>query len=303
LKPRGSRKKAPGAGRLKVRGYLIHLTHYDPWWMKTKSEEKPFDLALGLEAVDELARQGFNALLVGVSDGVLFKSHPELAKPYSVPMEQLKELAARARARGLSVIPKLNFSKSEINGHDLWSRRPGAPWYEDFDSTAYFNKGFDCIDEIIEACGPERYFHIGMDEDHERSHRQYILATGILRKGLKKRGLTTVAWSDSSIGDGDAAEVHREKSRAAEKRIPTDVVRVLWNYRDVPAKEMKSLRKRGFVLWGAPGSDPGHVEKFREALLEAGGTGLVMTFWRPCRPENRGKMLEQIRTLGPLYGG
>jgi len=285
---------------LAVRGYLIHLTHYDPWWMKTKSEEKPFDMDLGLEAVDELGRRGFNTLFIGVSDGVRYASHPELAKPYSVPMDQLKKLSGRARSAGLTVIPKLNFSKSEINGHDFWSRRPGAPWYEEFDEPAYFKKGFDCIDEIIAACGPERFFHIGMDEDHERSVRQYILAMETLRKGLKERGLRTVTWSDSSIGYG-SAEVHQEKSQIAEKKISRDIVRILWNYQDVPVKEMKILRRRGFTLWGAPGRDPGHVEKFKKALLSEGGDGLVMTFWRPCRPENREKMLEQIKTLGPVY--
>jgi hypothetical protein len=30
--------------RLAVRGYLLHLTHYDPVWYARKSREQPFDL-------------------------------------------------------------------------------------------------------------------------------------------------------------------------------------------------------------------------------------------------------------------
>lgn len=34
-----------------IQGYLLHLPHYDPWWCGRMAEEKPFDLAVGLEII------------------------------------------------------------------------------------------------------------------------------------------------------------------------------------------------------------------------------------------------------------
>ena len=109
---------------LEIRGYLIHLTHYDPRWVLRKNEEEPFRLKVGREIVDSLADIGFNMLLIGVSDGVEYKSHPELKRRYSLAMEQLEEFAAYARDKGLEIVPKLNFSRSEVNCHDCWNRKP-----------------------------------------------------------------------------------------------------------------------------------------------------------------------------------
>jgi len=84
---------------LPIRGYLIHLTHYDPTWWERKPREKPFDLDVALEIVDALAAEGFNLLVIDCFDAVKYKSHPELAKRYTVPMKQLQTLVAAARRR------------------------------------------------------------------------------------------------------------------------------------------------------------------------------------------------------------
>ena len=288
------------AARLPLRGYLLHLTHYDPVWVARKSQEQPFELDLALQIVDTLAARGFNTLLVGVSDGVVFASHPELRRPYSQPIAQLAQLCAHARQKGLEIIPKLNFSKSEVNCHDHWSRAPGEPWHTHFDDDVYFQRGFDVIDEIIAACKPARYFHVGMDEDHERSHAQYVRAILRLREGLAARHLRTVCWSDSAI-DYSSGDVYREKTAFAETQLPTDCVRLLWNYWNVPAGVMQTIRHAGYELWGAPGGKLEQATAFRDALLAAGGTGLVMTHWIACRHENQAALLARITDLAGVY--
>jgi hypothetical protein len=289
--------------RVALRGYLLHLTHYDPPWVKNKKREQPFELDMALEIVDELARTGFNALLVGVSDGVRYRSHPELTRPYSVPMKQLEALCRHARKQGLEIVPKLNFSKSAINCHDHWKRAPGEEWHTHFDDPYYWKVGFDAIDEVIDACKPARFFHVGMDEDHERSYTQYLQALLCLRTGLKKRKLRMVSWSDSGL-DYASGDIYREKSLAAERKLPSDCVRLMWNYWAIPAPIMRGIRKNGLELWGAPGwNDAKQVEAFRDALLAAGGTGLVMTRWIACRKNNRRTFLDLIRNIGPLYKG
>ncbi len=286
---------------LKYRGYLLHLTHYDPVWWLAKKKERPFDPAIAREVVDAVADQGFNMLLVGVSDGVRYRSHPELRRHYSQPMSVLKKLADYARTRGMQIVPKLNFSRSEINRHNQWMRKEGQQWHEQFDDATFFKIAFDAIDEVIEACQPEHFFHVGMDEDHDRSHQQYINAILTLREGLKKRHLRTVCWSDSAI-DYASGQVYREKNEAAERVLPPDTVRLLWNYWMIPTAQMKAIRRRGFELWGAPGArEPRKTAQFRDALLACGGTGLIMTHWKPCTQAWRKDLLDRVRTFGPIY--
>ncbi len=282
------------SGAVPIRGYLLHLTHYDPVWAKRKARERPADVALALEIVGAMAAADMNMLVIDCADGVRYRSHPELARPYSLPMEALGKLVARARRAGIEVVPKLNFAQSELHRHNHWFR----PYNRLFDNEEYWERAFRLIDELIGACGPERFFHIGMDEDHDRSCRQYLEAALALRAGLSERGLRAVMWKDEQTYA--AAEVHREKARYAERRLPTDVVQVVWHYRTVLTSVVRRLRRRGFEVWGAPGRDPAHVAAWRDALLRHGGTGMLLTNWVPCRPGNRRRLLGTVRSLGPV---
>ncbi len=283
------------------KGYLLHLTHYDPRWCAIKDKEKPFDLRVGMEIVDALAEEGFNLLFIGCSDGVRYKSHPELARKYSIPMKDLKRLVAHARKSGLEIVPKLNFSKSEINRHDNWIRTPDAPWHEDFEEPAYWKKAFEIIDEVNDVCEPERFFHVGMDEDHNRSHTQYAEAIKILHAVLKRRKLRTIVWNDTAINYASGF-VYVEKMLDALDKIPKDIVHIIWNYRYVPEKQIKLTASKGFEVWGAPGRDAAQVEGFIQALEKTRkGKGLLMTTWMKCWKPNRKELLGQIHAMGPEY--
>jgi hypothetical protein len=288
---------------LPVRGYLIHLTHYDPVWVRRKPREKPFDLELGLEIVEALAADGFNLLVIDCADGVKYKSHPELAKRYTIPMKQLETLAAAARGKGLEVAPKLNFSRSQFHHHNTWLLAPGEQWHDHFDDEAYWRKAFEVVDELIAVCRPKRFFHVGMDEDHDRSYTQYVEAIKTLHDGLKKRKLRTIIWNDTMIRYASGM-IHAEKSLAAEKAAPRDIVEVVWCYDRVPEDAIRRVGKAGFELWGAPGwRQPSTTAAFRSAVARAGGKGLLMTTWMPCRPRNRRVLLESISMMGPIYHG
>ncbi len=280
---------------LPIRGFLIHFTHYDPVWYVRKAREKPFDLKVALDVVDAMAEADMNLLVIDVADGVKYKSHPELERRYSVPMGHLKRLVQRARKSGIEVVPKLNFAQSGRHHHNEWFR----PHNRLFDSEKYWKLGFELIDELIGVCGPERFFHVGMDEDHDRSCRQFAEAVRALAEGLKARGLRAAMWKDTPV-IGGAWECHGEKSRAAEKTTPKDVVQVPWGYREVEPELVRHLRRKGFDVWGATGGNPELVRQWRGAVLRYGGTGILLTCWRPCRPGNRKRMLDQIRTCGPL---
>jgi hypothetical protein len=285
-------------GVLPVRGFQVHVTHYDPVWYARKARERPFDLRVAGEIVDAMADSGLNLLVVDVADGVVYRSHPELKRRYSVPIAQLRQLAEHARQRGIEVVPKLNFAQSGRHHHNEWFR----PHRRLFDSKEYWRLAFELVDELIGVCRPERFFHVGMDEDHDRSHRQFAEAICTLAEGMKERDLRAVMWKDSPV-TGGAWECHGEKSRAAEKTTPRDVVQVPWGYRDVRADVVRSLKRKGFEVWGATGGNPDLVREWRDALLRQGGSGILLTAWRPCRPGNCKAMLDQIRTCGPLCAG
>jgi len=280
-----------------MRGFLIHFSHYSPRWIELKYRESPFDLDVGLEIVDTLAEVGFNLLVIDCEDGVVYPSHPELARKHSVPIAHLERLAHRARDKGMEVVPKLNFSQSSYHRHNDWFK----PYTDLFDSEEYWQVAFEVIDDIIRACRPQRYFHIGMDEDHDRAHSQYVEAIVRLWGGLKERGLRTILWNDSA--HRGKWLVHAEKSRFAEKKIPKDIVQVLWDYTGVQPRIVRRLVREGFEVWGAPGTEVEQVLKWRQVILRHGGKGLLMTVWRPCLRSNRSQFLQLIRSLGPLYSG
>jgi hypothetical protein len=293
------------AGRkgLAVRGYLLHLTHYDPMWVRRKARERRFDLEVALEMVEALAEEKFNLLVIDCADGVKYSSHPELAKKYSAPMGDLEKLAAAARDGGLDVAPKLNFAQSRFHQHNDWMRGRKEEWYEHFDDEAYWKKALELVDELIGVCRPKRYFHIGMDEDHDRSHAQYVAAIKRARAGLRERKLKTLIWNDTGT-EWAAGLVHAEKSLLAEKAIPKDVVQVIWRYDAVPAAAIRRVGREGFEVWGAPGwHRPKVTAEFRDAVMSAGGKGLLMTTWRPVRRSTRRDMLAGIRRMGPVYRG
>ena len=57
---------------LPIRGYLLHITHYDPIWVANKDKEEPFDLEIGLRIIDAMADVGLNLLLIDPKDGVRY---------------------------------------------------------------------------------------------------------------------------------------------------------------------------------------------------------------------------------------
>jgi hypothetical protein len=182
-------------------------------------------------------------------------------------------------------------------------RYPREQWHENFDTPAYWRRAFGIIDELIHECRPERFFHIGMDEEEHRSYTQYVQAIRTLCSGLRRRGLKTVMWNDSAISRA-AGSLFVEKARYAEQRVPRGVVQVLWNYHLVPRQDIRRIRARGLPLWGAPGrGDVRQARAFRDDVLRNGGVGLLMTTWMPCRRSTRTQLLASVRAMGSTYRG
>ena len=285
---------------VKVRALLMHLTHYDPMWNAMKEYEEDFSLEVGLEAVQAMKKVGLNTLIVDIEDGVLYQSHPELKRHYSAPMEELRAFASAAREAGISFVPKLNFSKSGRTEHDKWM----YPYWDLRNFVArekeYRKVALDVIDELIVECQPQQYFHIGMDEDHHRSIDQYVDTIEFFREHLQSKGLRTVIWNDSAYQNRNViAQVHADKSVAAEARISKDIVHILWDYDIVHQGIIKRLTDQGFDAWMAPGRDHQMIKGWKKVLLDEGGDGLLLSNWVKCSEKNRKTILDLINQFGP----
>jgi hypothetical protein len=287
-----------------IRGLLIHVTHYDPAWVAVKDFEPPFDLGVAMELLPLMASCGMNLLVVDVEDGVEYKSHPEMRRHYSVPISQMKTLADAARSHGIDVVPKVNFSKSGRNLHDKWlaPHWDHVSWLKNTED--YFRVGRDVIAELTDTMRPKKFIHIGMDEDHYRSHEQYVETIERLRGIVKELGLRTIIWNDSChFRAKSIAQVHAEKSRTAEERISKDIVHVLWDYGGTHPDIVKRIASRGFEVWGAPGGEGEQIASWSRALDENGGTGLLMTNWIKCSKFNRNQLIEFVSNVGPEVHG
>ncbi|CAN5385777.1 hypothetical protein BH09SUM1_BH09SUM1_03530 [soil metagenome] len=293
---------APSSGPLSVRAYLMHITHYDPAWEKKKDTEEKFSIAAAIKVLDALKAAGMNMLIVDIEDGVEYASHPEMKKHYSVPIADLKTLSMEAASRGLLFVPKLNFSKSGRNLHDKWMT---PHWdLENFLAKGpdYWPVAEDVIAEIVETTKPTKFFHIGMDEDHHRSLNQYVTDINRLHGILTKHNLRPIVWNDTCYeGRNVIAEVHADKMRAAEPRLPKDIVHLTWDYDIFRKGIVERLAKQGFEVWHAPGRDKDKIRGWGEIVRKEGGSGLVMTHWIKCSDQNEEKILKLIEKAGETY--
>lgn len=282
-----------GGKRPLVRGYLMHLTHYDSVWIKRKHLEQRFDLPLALELVDAMARAGLNTLILDVEDAVEYRTHPELRRAYTAPMADYRRLVRRAKARNLMVVPKLNFSKG-VDMHNAWI----SPYDEIPDTNPrYFEHALQMVDELVEGLDL-RYFHSGMDEDC-RSPALYLAVIRKLHRELSKRHLRMVMWSD--VGHS-WTPVRNAKTRMVLPDLPRDIIMMPWTY-DLrsQARWVSLLAKLGFEVWGGTGPGRDNIEMWREDILERGGHGLVGTLWLPLDAAHADAQHALIRDAGALF--
>ena len=146
-----------------------------------------------------LAEKKYNMLIIDIGDGIQFESHPEISAPDAWSKEFLKKKLDEARALGLEVIPKLNFS----TGHDTWLKE-----YRRMISTPiYYKVCSDLIAEVCELFDHPRYFHLGLDEEKagaQAAHEMAIIRNAKLYwhdsffffKETEKNGARPWAWSD-----------------------------------------------------------------------------------------------------------
>ena len=166
----------------KIWGALIHLSFN--MWEEFISPHRPFrgfrpDLRLSEplwnDALQRMADNGLNMVVIDLGDAVKYESHPEIAVHNAWTTDRLRSELRKIRALGLEPIPKLNFSAA----HDTWMKD-----YSRMVSTEpYYTFCKNIVAEVIDLFDTPRFFHLGMDEE-TAAHQQYYRYTVVRRNDV-----------------------------------------------------------------------------------------------------------------------
>ena len=274
-------------------------------WLEYVSAEPflRFDQSLWDDLLARMAQAGMNMVVLDLGDGVRYASHPEIAVQGAWSITKLKQELAKARALGLEVIPKLNFSTS----HDTWL----GPYARMVSTDTYYKVCKDLIEEVIELFDHPRLFHLGMDEETamHQEHYGYVVVRQYdlwwhdllyLVEQVQRSGSRAWVWSDY-------AWHHPELFY---QRMPRSVMQSNWYYGDdfgpdvVEARTYTELEAHGYEQiptgsnWSSDVNFGRTVDFCREHVAADRLKGFMQTIWKPtlepCR-ERHMRAIDQVQ--------
>lgn len=313
--------------------YLIHLgtnTMCDcvpSSWGNFKKEELPdFAPSKKLRCDDEIWREtidahvaaGTNTVVIGLAEGVVYPSHPELAIEGSWSVEKLRKEIARMRSMGLEVLPKLNFSAT----HDIWMQ----DYSRMLSTKKYYQVCEDLIRDVDEIFDHPRIIHLGYDEENWANQCKYEYA--VIRQGdlwwhdfnwfvgiAEKYGMQSWIWTDCN----------RKNPEVFYKRMPKSVIQSNWYYglnfadKAEAGKNADNSKKRlqyyidfdkaGYSQipcgsnWYNDGNFPLLTEFCRKNISQKSLRGMLMAPWFKTVPAKRGKLLSAAKEVQAAIKG
>lgn len=296
-------------------GYLIHLGFN--FWQEAKDTPDSYgdmtdksaqtvlkcDPEIWREVTDHLAEQGLNMLLIDLGEGVRYESHPELAVSGSWSTDELRQELARLRAKGITPIPKMNFSTS----HDEWlgeyARMVSTP--------KYYEVCKDLIEEVIDIFDTPELFHLGMDEEtygHQKTYSHAIVRNGDLwwqdfyrnLEVLEKHNVRGWVWSDYAWQHPDIFL----------QKMPKDVMQSNWHYgsfhnlEDTMIRTFDLLDEHGYdqiptgALWSCIDNMEFVTKYCKNAVSAAHLKGFLQTSWKAAEPKYKNLHKAALDLLG-----
>lgn len=123
----------------------------------TKYDKICFDDEAWETVIDEAEKAGINMIALDLGEGVHYATHPELSAPDAWTRERVRDEVKRLKERGITLIPKLNFSAT----HHLWL----GEYRRMMSTKPYYDVCRDLIYEVSKLFDNPPYIHIGMDEE------------------------------------------------------------------------------------------------------------------------------------------
>lgn len=245
-----------------------------------------------------------------------WSSHPEIAVPYGMSLDDLRADVASVRSHFLEPIPLINSL-----GHSEWifANHQHQDLVEDVTSQHAYDASnpdtykfiFDVFGEALDIFHP-RLFHIGHDEvkvpSQDKAFGKYPARPGNIQKGasalfiedtnrltdwLRGRGVRTILWSDMLLHESEGpvlpgvpimtaanapgvAEAARRRSA-----MPADAVIADWRY--TPGDEQRNglalFRERGQGTLGCPWFQPENIRGWARQAIAHNSLGTLQTTW------------------------
>ena len=294
--------------------YLIHIG-YNMWFEQdagfglladgyaedycTASNVLRFDMNVWNMLVDSMAKSGINTLVIDLGEGIRYESHPEIAVEKSLSKQLFHEMLEKLRQKGITPIPKLNFSTC----HDEWMGK----YSRCVSSSEYYAVCRDLIDEVTELFDKPAYFHLGMDEEtyeHQRYNRYAVVRNGeqwwsdlfFLANVVEKKGVRPWVWSDRIW--------NHEKEFLC--NMPKEFMQSNWYYDGSFNKENNFVRafnvldENGYQhiptggTWSCQWNFEGTVNYCSETCNPEQIAGFMQTVWRPTLDDVKFRHLEAI---------
>lgn len=223
-----------------IKAALLHFA--TNMWVEN---DKPLNLDYEVwkNITNEMAKLGYNALLIDVGDAVIFDSCPEIAIEGSWTKADFKKELDRLREIGLTPYPKLNFS----TGHDAWLKEYSYM----IGTKKYYEVCKNLIEETIDLFDTPEFIHLGMDEEVyimqtnqrvgiERTHQKRIEDMNYLFDIARAKGVRPWIWVDPR----DIPSLGGEKN--FREKIGKDVLLSSWYYDDITQKHYQT---KDFPEW------------------------------------------------------
>ncbi len=262
---------------------------------------------------EALKNTGVNTVVIAVSDGVVYETHPEIALTDSWSKKRLSDEISKLRGMGFKVYPCVNFSA----GHDEWmgvySRMVSTPQYYAFCK--------DIIDEVCELFSNPELFHLGMDEECAsiqksqsisiiRNSELYWYDSNKLFKQVEKNGARPWIWADYVWHSPE-----REKDFL--ENMTKDVLLSNWYYQQfehpagdwhIPAyKAFELLEKHGYEQVPT-GSNYVHRNNFElvvdhcvKHISDQNLKGFMIASWNGITKESHDHNMECVTVAGEVY--
>lgn len=197
-----------------------------------------FDNDVWDAVVDTAASEGINTIVIDLLDGIHYGSYPELAIEGAWTRQRLKKEIKSLREKGITAIPKLNFSAT----HDNWLGDYGNI----LSSPTYYRVCRELITEVSYLFDNPRYIHLGMDEEsarHAKSGSPSVYRHGkllwhdlqFLCDCVRDTGSIPWIWSDHMFNNPEEFKANI---------IPEDIVISPWMYSAIKKEHYTPITSR-----------------------------------------------------------
>lgn len=199
-----------------MKGYLMHLDHNAGHRIARRSFEdhagerhelNHYDLhfyePLWADMKRRIGEAGENTIFMNLGNGVQYATHPELAVAGAWTRQRLKREIAELRDKGVTVMPKLNFSMMHSEWMGEYRQMPGT--------STYYRVCRELISEVARLFRGATHFHIGMDEEDVRFIHSFS-QLGIVRQNdflyhdlqflfdcVRDEGMIPVMWGGLAV--------------------------------------------------------------------------------------------------------